>query len=629
MGKIKVPDVVTVDFETHGIEHRPDYPPAPVGLGVQYPGERKPTYFAWGHPSENNCSPSEGIKQVQRAWNSGLPLLFQNGKFDVDVAEVHCGVKRLDWRMYHDTMFLLFLVDPHAKSLSLKPSAERILGMKPEEQDAVRDWVLSHKREIEHKYGRTFTPKEWGAFICEAPGKLVGKYGEGDIIRTLKLFKRLYPEVHERGMMAAYDRERQLMPILLENERAGMRVDLKGLERDIPMYRGCLNEADNWLRKRLKCPDLNMDNDTEMARALKSAGVVTEFVQTPTGRDSVSKKNLTADLFNDKQVFRVFGYRNRLTTCLKMFMEPWLNVGSKTGYVNTTWNQVRQHGSNGSNGARTGRPSTSNPNFLNLSKSFYDKNDGYEHPLRMKKLIELPLVRRYILPDKGHVFLHRDYSQQELRLLAYFENDKLLKAYNDDPHTDIHTFVGEAIYHITGLKLERRFVKTLNFGLLYGMGVGKLAAEMGVDVQKARTTKNAQLSAIPGVRQLQNDINEIARSGEAIRTFGGRQYYPEPPIIINGKLIEFIYKLLNYLIQGSAADVTKDAIIRYDAEKKDGRFMVTVYDEINATAPKGAHKAEMLRLKHAMEAVPDIDVPMLSDGKYGPNWAELKKFEEN
>jgi DNA polymerase-1 len=598
------------------------------------PGERKYTYYAWGHPTKNNCTEKQGHAKVKEAWELArtkkIGLLFQNGKFDVDVAEVHCGVKRLDWSLYHDTMFLIFLSDPHAETYSLKPAAERILGMPPEEQDAVKEWVLAHKREISQKYGlaKDFTPSEWGAYICEAPGDLVGKYADGDTIRTLKLFKHLYPDVWARGMAESYDRERKLMPILMDNERAGMRIDVPGLERDIEQYRSARTTADNWLRKTLKAPDLNIDSDKDMAAALKRAGVVTDFVKTPTGQDSVSKKNLTADLFNDKRVFATFGYRNRLTTCLTMFMERWHSIGHRTGYINTTWNQVRQSRSSGNNGTRTGRPSTSDPNFLNLSKSWYDKNDGYVHPKHLKSLPELPLVRKYILPDPGGVFLHRDYNQQELRLLAHFENDKLMDAYNANPRMDVHQFVVDAVYEILGLKLERRAAKVVNFGLLYGMGLGKLSEDMDTDVETAKRIKKAQLSALPGLKALQDDINALAKGGQPIHTFGGREYYPEPSKIINGRLVDFIYKLLNYLIQGSAADFTKEAIIRYHDVRKDSRFLVTVYDEINISAPKGSVKREMKALREAMEGIPNVDVPMLTDGKSGLTWGDLAKYED-
>jgi DNA polymerase I len=632
VAKVKAPDVIVIDAETFGIERRPDYPPKPVGVSIILPGA-KPHYYAWGHPTKNNCTQREGYAALKSAYalskKHKLPMLFQNGKFDVDVFEVHCDLAIPSWEMIHDTLYLIYLHDPHAPTFSLKPASERILGMPPEEQDKVKEWVLSHKREIESKVGRKFTPSEWGAFICEAPGDLVGRYANGDTVRTLKMFKHLYPLIAEQGMLEAYDRERRVMPILLRNEREGMRVDIPGLERESVEYRKQLNRVDDWLRKQLKSPGLNIDSDKDMAKALKSSGVVTDFVQTPSGQDSVSKKNLTPDMFNDRRIASAYGYRNRLTTCLSMFMERWLDIGSRTGTIHTNWNQVRQSGSGGgNNGTRTGRPSTSNPNFLNLSKTWYDKNDGYVHPKHLRDLPELPLVRKFILPDEGCVFLHRDYNQQELRLLGHFEDDKLCRAYNDNPTMDIHQFVVEAVYEILGLKLERRAAKIVNFGLIYGMGLGKLAIDMGVDVATAKRIKNAQLSAIPGLKLLSEDIKASAKDGGYIKTWGGRIYYPEPPMRINGRMVDFIYKLLNYLIQGSAADFTKEALIRYDSLRTDSRFMVTVYDEINICAPKRSVKREMAALREAMEGIEGIDVPMLSDGKFGPSWGALEKYKD-
>jgi DNA polymerase I-like protein with 3'-5' exonuclease and polymerase domains len=88
------------------------------------------------------------------------------------------------------------------------------------------------------------------------------------------------------------------------------------------------------------------------------------------------------------------------------------------------------------------------------------------------------------------------------------------------------------------------------------------------------------------------------------------------------------YKLLNYLIQGSAADATKEAILRYHRHpEKTGRFLVTVYDEINVSAAKSDYKHEMRVLKESMESI-ETDVPMLTDGKTGPNWAALKEYKD-
>lgn len=613
---------ITIDFETDAIERRPEYPPKPVGFSIMAPGDRRSRYYAWGHPTANNCTMQAARAVLLDAWKSNHELLFHNAKFDVDVAQTHLGMPKLPWERCHDTLYLLFLTDPHATSLSLKPAAERLLGMAPEERDAVADWLIENKIITKQQRGKA------GAHISKAPGDLVGKYADGDVIRTFKLFQLLYPEVLKRDMGDAYDRERKLMPILLENERQGVRADYNTLKRDLKAYESATEVADNWLRKRLKTKDLNLDADADVAEALERCNIITEWVQTPSGKNSVAKKNLTVDKFRDKKVFATLAYRNRLATCMGTFMRPWLRMADHSGgLIYTNWNQVRQsHGNDGFAGARTGRMS-SNPNFQNIPKNFYDKDDGYFHPAHIM-VPELPLMRKYILPDKGEVFCHRDYNQQELRILGHFEDDTLCAEYNDNPRMDIHTFVQEQIKEIYGLEISRGSTKILNFGMIYGMGLGKLAAGMGVTVDEAKKIKAAQLQAIPGLKRLSKEISQRGRDGLHISTWGGRQYYSEPPKIINGRKQTFEYKLLNYLIQGSAADCTKEAVIRYhDARKREGRFLVTVHDEINLSVPRAAVKSEMKLLREVMQSV-EFDVPMLSDGKTGKNWASLVKFKE-
>ena len=97
--------------------------------------------------------------------------------------------------------------------------------------------------------------------------------------------------------------------------------------------------------------------------------------------------------------------------------------------------------------------------------------------------------------------------------------------------------------------------------------------------------------------------------------------------MIQGRMCTFEYKLLNYLVQGSAADCTKEAIIRYDEAKQHGRFLVTVHDEINVSASKKYAKSEMAILREAMESI-EFGLPMLSDGESGSNWADLIAFQE-
>lgn len=624
----KAPRVITIDFETEGIEQRPVYPPRPVGFSILKPGQKKSRYYAWGHPCENNCSFEEARNALLEAWESDVPLLFHNAKFDVDVAEVHMKMPPLRWERIHDTLFMLAEVDPYAPSLSLKPSAERLLGMAPEERDAVKDWVIANIPEAKKK------PSSWGAYICKAPGKLVGTYADGDVVRTKALFDKLYPEVLEGGMGTAYDRERRLLRVLLANEREGICADLDAMVRDREVYIKAIEAADAWLRKRLNAPDLNVDSDAELAAVLEREGIVTEWEMTKTGKKSTAKKSMTVDKFSDAKVASVLGYRGRASTCISVFMDNWIRMAQHgNGRIFTNWNQVRQSHGNDNAGARTGRMS-SNPNLQNIPKGWYDKDDGYVHPKFLKALPELPLMRRYILPDSygkrdQGVFLHRDYNQQELRILAHFEDGKLMTAYNENPRLDVHDFVKDEIERVSGIKLERRAVKVLNFGMVYGMGLAKLAVGIHSTVEDARRIKNAQGAAIPGLKELNKTIVARGKAGLPIATWGGRLYYTEPPqpSKFGSGMQTFEYKLLNYLIQGSAADCTKEAVIRYDEARQDSRFLVTVHDEINLSAPSRAVAKEMKILREVMQSV-EFDVPMLSDGKFGPNWGSLSKYEE-
>lgn len=588
----------------------------------------KPVYLAWGHPTGNNTTKAAAQTLLREIWLRAPGMIFHNGKFDVDVAEAHLGLKLPRWHRIHDTLFLLFLDDPHARSLSLKPSAERVLGMKAKERDTLQEWIVANVPEAKRK------PTTWGAYISSAPGTLVAPYANGDTLRTERLFNKLHPQIVKDGMEAAYDRERRLMPILLRSEREGLRVQVNALKRDSVVYTTALGTVDTWIRKRLKTPDLNIDANDDLAEALKRAGF-NNFKQTDNGNDSVSKTSLQQAV-DDPKLLSAIGYHNRMSTCLNTFILPWIAIATRNnGRIHTQWHQVRSgHGEDKFTGARTGRAIASDPNLLNLAKSFIDRDDGYIHPKFIASLPDLPLVRRYILPDEDQVFAHRDYNQQELRVLAHFEDGKLLKAYNENPTMDVHEFVRQEIKRVRGVLLERRPVKILNFGMLYGMGLNKLAASLKVEYEQAREVRNAQRAALPdvvGKDGLEAHIKKLGEAGEPIRTWGGRLYYSETPRIIDGHMQRYEYKLLNYLIQGSAADLTKEAVIRYDEhpQRKQGRFLVTVYDEVNASLPKEpvAMRREMLALREAMESV-ELDIKLLSDGKIGPCWGELKKFDD-
>ena len=895
-----LPKWTTIDFETEKILPRPNYPPKPVGVAIKHPGERKGRYYAWAHPTENNCSEKEGHGIVRDLFNSNEPLLFQEAKFDCEVAAEHVsGVRMPHWSRIHDTKYMLFLRNPHAISLQLKSSAEEYLGMPPEEQDELKEWVLKNIKGAK--------ASDWGAYISLAPGGLVGKYAVGDVVRTDGLGRHLLPYIHAHGMMAAYDRERRLMPILLRNEQEGIRTDLPALEVGIPRMEQDIETCDAYLRKRLRNKTLNVDSDAEFAEALAKAKIVRDedWLLTKTGRRSTSKKNLLPGMFKDQQVFQAYSHRNKLMTCKNTFAVPWLEQAHLTGgTIHTSHRQVKGGGgSDDGGGARSGRkqcvkgdtlvvtlqglkrmdamqvgdlvfthrgrwrkvlatyikgeeqmhtvhfsdgnkltctkyhrlltlehgneqsvgerseehscgakaisrgervydagysrengnvlrqrdysdspeyvenrdtkyqgsalctvqdrqeernarqdriqasslegrvirwrgcgdllegwreaicpsyrygesigfeeaapadartpyrlePSeqrleqlgtdhqfrtqnsspdnhtgihcvtitsievgeictvfdiaveddesyaacgvfshNTTPNFQNIPKNFNKKDPNYSKPAHLD-VLDLPLMRRYLLPDLKCVWGRRDYNQQELRILAHFEDGSLLASYLADPRYDMHQLVQDGVHEIVGIFMDRDRIKAFNFQDIYGGGIPAFCTSLDCDEATARRVKAAKRELMPDVAALEAAIKEMGRSkdyegtfDQPIRTWGGREYYVEPAKYVEKfkRWTSFEYKLLNYLIQGSAADCTKEALVRYDEHpKRQARLLIDVHDEINISMPAKRVKQEMAVLREVMQSV-EFDIPMLSDGETGLSWGSLTKFEE-
>lgn len=595
----------TIDFETDGIVGNPTVrPPKPVSVAIKRPGY-KAKFLSWGHPSGNNCTFEEARARLMKVCveDHKTPLLFQNAKFDLSILREYFGIT-IDPERVHDSMFLIALHDPYAPTFSLKPSAERILDWPPDEQDAVRDWVLSHVPGA--------TEKTWGAYISSAPADVVGPYAIGDVNRTFALWKHLYPTVPR----AAYERECKLLPIIMESERRGVKVAYEKLAEDMTGYEDALLVCDQKIHKLLKDDSVDLGKPQRLADALERAGMIGEWVKTPTGKRSTSRENLQSAV-NHPTMLALLGYRGALSHCLSSFGRPWLELANEyNGRMHPDWNQVRQSRGGDVNGTRTGRLSGSKPNFQNMPN---------EYDIAIPKgLPELPIMRQYLIPDDGYVWLKRDYSQQELRILAHYSDGRLLQRYQEDPTIDAHDETKALIKEYTGLDLPRKYVKIVGFSIIYGSGTFALSQQLGVPPSEGKMIKDAYFTALPEVPDLMKTCMKVGRSGGHLTTWGGREYVAEPPRIVNGRMMDFYYKLLNYLIQGSAGDCTKESLVRWNEDKGNGQFLATVHDENDIQAPKESWKQDMKKLKNAMEGI-EFDVKMLSDGFVGPSWFNLEK----
>ena len=657
----KAPPVIVADFETFGIEPRPHYPPKPVSLALKWPDKKEYELMAWGHGDgskafDNNVTEDYARGRLKAAYDSKYPIVWQNESFDLDVAETHWDLPIPPLEKRHDTMYALFLENPHAPSLALKESAQRLLGISPEEQDHLKAWILENVPEAKKK------PSTWGAYIWRAPYRIVRPYHKGDLTRTGKLFNHLYPYIVESGMLPAYQRELRLMPILLENARVGMRLDMDKLGQDLPAMQLGVEKADIWLRKRLGID--NIDSDRQLGQALYEKGIVTNFNRTAKGHLSVSKKTLTINKFNDTKVYQALQYRSQMSTCINMFALPWLELGAAgDGVIHPNWSQVRSPRGADTGGARSGRVICAKPNFLNVPKSFKKSiSAGYIHPAWLNAQ-PLPLMRTYCLPDKGELWGKRDFSGQELRLFADAEEGPVMRGFLEPPTVrpcpackaptgkkcvggvthkereyDIHELVrAEAERQLVAAGLRESFdrdsAKNACFGRLYGQGIRGLMELLQLSEEEkpiAQIIQRAINTALPSIKELDDQMKALAKQGLPIKTLGGRLYYCEPPTYSEkyGRNLTYEYKLLNYYCQGSGADCTKETLIRFHGHpKRKGRFTCTVYDEVSFSTPAKAMAEDQKVLKECMLSI-ETDVPMLSDGEVGESWGALKKWKD-
>lgn len=633
----------TVDFETDGIARRPDYPPVPCGVALKV-GTKK-QYFAWSHESDNNCTRAKAITELKKVWDSHS-LIFHNAAFDIEVAMEHLG---LGWpkQEFHDTLILAYLHDPRDKDMGLKPLADKYLDMPPDEQEELKQWILSHVPEARKR------PSSWGAHIQKAPGKFVGKYAIGDVDRTWKLFRLFYEHIKcpipgdGRSMLAAYERERRLLRTKIAMEQGGIRGNTKKIKRELPAYKKTLEDVEKGIRHTLKiskaweednCTDgwFNINSGPQLAKAIEHAGLIGEWILTPKGNPSTSRENLEKSL-KDPKLVELLGLQGILTNYIGTFLTPWLrSCEANDGYIYPSFNTVRSSNEYGKGGygTTTGRLSSSNPNFQNIPASV----EGSVHEVILRKLqallkkrkVNLVGLRDYLLPDEGSAFIIRDYSQQEFRIFAHYEDGAVLQQYLSDPRIDFHTTVQQLVFQATGVKYPRKAIKNINFGLLYGMGIALLAKNIGCTYEEAKKLKTTVLSLIDGLKHLSDDLKSMARRNKPLITYGGRYYYCEPSKYIDREWKSFEYKMLNLLVQGSAADCTKEAMIKTEDAFDTGRLVLQVHDELVACAPIKDAKREMGYMREAMEDM-HFDVPMITSGKWGPkgqSWARLVKYED-
>jgi DNA polymerase I-like protein with 3'-5' exonuclease and polymerase domains len=319
------------------------------------------------------------------------------------------------------------------------------------------------------------------------------------------------------------------------------------------------------------------------------------------------------------------------------FIDSYIRKGHVNGRIHCMFNQLKSDDS----GTVSGRFSSSNPNLQNIPA---------RHPILG------PLMRSMFIPEEGMLWGSLDWSQIEYRLLVHYASitkgidaSEAVRMYRTDPKTDFHTMAAE----ITGV--PRKQAKNINFGVVYGMGVAKLAADLGLSVEDAQEIMGQFQENAPFMRGMLDRCSNAAADRGFIKTILGRKRRFETWEVkwrsgdgtMNTEYVDtkdldtfvaahnvrvtprraFTHKALNALLQGSAADLMKQAMVQmWDA----GLFSVlvphlTVHDEFNSSVPNTAEGRQAFdEMRHIMETTLKLDIPILADGSLGRNWDEAK-----
>lgn len=614
--------MLTFDFETEPIRDGCGAP-RPIGLAVQRDGS-KPRYLTLRGSKAHEKIDAAASLLLDSGWSDPQRhFLAHNAPFDVAVAMAHLGLPA-PRAVMQDTMAQAFLLDPFRRRYGLKELAQDVLRIEPEERDVLREWVLAQR--VQTPTGlRPIAPSRWGAYIYLAPDKLIAPYAKADVSLTYALHKHQRPQIEKDEKLArAYRTECAMVAVLAELQETGLPVDVEGLTQAHLRWTMEHKRLEGWLRQSLGDPAINLRSAAKVMSALVAQGLLDAPLLTEKGNAS-----LRAEALRDSDVDRgwlaawsAWTQRGKL---LSTYSSVWLEALERNGdgRLRCSWSSTR--GADGARawGARTGRL-TSRPNLQNIPKRMESEE---ALPKELKEVIgPAPQMRSYICPAPGAVLLQRDYSQQELRVLAHYEQRDLHKMYLDNPRVDVHERVRLLIQQRTGLSLKRDVVKMTGFSILYGSGAPGIARRLGVAFEEARDIRAGYLKALPGIKRVQEQLARLDASGQPYHTFGGRRYYVEETTeVIQGaarfggattaRKRRWEYKALNYLIQGSSADCTKLAMIAYHQHSdRLGRLVCSVHDELWIEVDEKHVESEMALLQKCMESVP-FSVSMLTDGR--------------
>lgn len=596
-------EYVAIDLETKDPNLKSKGSGAVIGdgeiIGVALAVEGWSGYYPIGH-REGNLDKRIVLDYVRDVCKASNTKIFHNAMYDV------CWLRAYNIPINGfivDTMVMSSLIDENRLSYALNSIA------------------FEYLREVKDEKGLKEAAEAAGvdakSEMYKLPAMYVGSYAEKDAELTLRLFKILSVEIQKQNLSEIFDLETQLFPCLIDMKFKGVRVNVEGAQK---LKQDMLKEEEALLLEVKKQTGV----DTQIWAARSIAKVFDKLDLDYERTQKTQAPSFTKNFLSEHKhpLVQKIAKAREINKAHTTFIDTILKHEHR-GRIHADINPIRSD----QGGTVTGRFSYSNPNLQQI-------------PARNKDLG--PKIRSLFLPEEKHTWGCFDYSQQEPRLVVHYAATTDPIMYDQSVTNIVNKFKSDSVdFHQTVADMagiSRSNAKTINLGLFYGMGKAKLQAELGLSTkEEAENLFNQYHENVPFVRELMNRTSSHAQFSGSIGTLLGRRcrfnkwepstFGMHTPMSLEeaertygrGRIKRaFTYKALNKLIQGSAADMTKKAML--DLYKEGIIPHIQIHDELDISIESEAQAKKIIEI---MENAVKLAVPNKVDYEYGNTWGEI------
>ena len=569
-----------------------------VGIAVAVDGWSG--YYPIAHQGGGNLEKDKVMDWIKSVCAADNVKLFHNAMYDVcwlRAAGVHINGHIVD------TMVMSSLIDENRLSYTLNSISYEFLGEVKDEKaliEAAQSWGIDPKSEM-----------------YKLPAMYVGNYAEKDALLTLELFKVLSREIQKQSLQNVFDLETQLFPCLFDMKFKGVRVDI---EKAKLLKQQLTNQEQEIL--------LKVKRETGIEPQIWAArSIATVFDKLGLHYERTEKSHAPSFTKNFLQehkhpIVQMIAKAREINKAHTTFIDTILKFTHK-GRIHADINPIRSD----QGGTVTGRFSYANPNLQQI-------------PARNKELG--PMIRSLFLPEVDHKWGCFDYSQQEPRLVVHYAATTEPICFDESVTKIVEEFKNDSVdFHKTVAimaGISREQAKTINLGLFYGMGKAKLQAELGLNTKaEAEKLFNQYHDNVPFVKELMNKTSQFAQTSGSIGTLLGRRCRFnkwEPATFGMHTAMSFeeaertygrgrirramTYKALNKLIQGSAADMTKKAML--DLYREGIIPHIQIHDELDISVIDDNQAKKIVEI---MEGAVTLAIPNKVDYESGETWGDI------